>query len=88
MLSMCDSRAKFGTYKLDTKGQQSMISLFKDSTFTETLDKEECKGHWLIINQADSIIETTTLSCGTRIFTLTPKRTLKITGDELIEVSK
>jgi hypothetical protein len=87
-LSMCDSRDKFGTYKLNTKGQQSIISLYKDSTFNETIGKEKCKGRWLTINQSDSIIETTTLSCGTQIFTLTPKRTLKIAEDELIEVKE
>jgi len=90
-LTMCNSKDKLGVFKLSTRVGNSTIILFKDSTFNEiilsdTVDRK-CVGHWLTVNQKDSIIETTTESCAAMIFTLAPKRTLKITGDKLIEVS-
>ncbi len=91
-LTMCNSKDKLGTYGLSTRTGNSTIILYKDSTFTENIHSdtidEKCLGHWLTINQKDSIIETSTESCGTLIFTSMPRRILKITGDKLIEVSE
>jgi hypothetical protein len=89
-LTMCDSREKLGTYKVSIGDTNQMITLYRDSTFNETSDLENknCEGRWITINQTDSIIEITTLSCEGKIFTITPTRTLKIKGENLIESSE
>ena len=91
-LTMCNSKDELGTYKLSTRIGNSTIILYNDSTFNEfilsdSVDKK-CLGHWLTVSQKDSIIATITESCGTMIFTSIPRRTLRITGNKLIEVSE
>ena len=91
-LTKCNSKDKLGTYKVSTQLANSTIILYQDSTFREIIlsdaGDKKCLGHWLTLNQKDSIIQTITESCGTMIFTSTPKRILKITGDKLIEVGE
>jgi hypothetical protein len=90
--AMCNSKDKFGTYKLSTRTGNATFILYKDSTFTEKILSDtidgKCEGQWMTVNQKDSIIATITWSCGVDIYTTPGRRTLKIDGDKLIEVSE
>jgi hypothetical protein len=89
LLTLTTCKEKFGTYKLNARGSEVTVILYRDSTFSESAaPNPDYTGHWWVVSQKDSIIQTIIEWQGGQAFTLTPTRSFKIEADRLVEVNE